>query len=79
MGGQYTMLRSPDIGDDSHAWGQIRAYQKIVRYALEGRDGVLAAPVAQLADEQLAALFAPRQLTILVRTPLDRPPHRCDQ
>ncbi len=61
----------------SAAAGQLQAYARIARAALEGRDGALRAPVLLLTDEQLAALFAPRQLAALVRHPLERPSRDC--
>ena len=59
------------------AAGQLESYARIARAALEGRDGAIHAPILLLTNEQLVALFAPRQLTALVRYPLERPAHDC--
>jgi hypothetical protein len=54
------------------AAAQLESYERAARSSLSHKEGPAAAPVMQLSDEQLAALFAPRQLDALVRRPLDR-------
>ena len=58
------------------AAGRLEAYARITRAALEMRDGPLLAPVLRLSDEQTGGLFAPQQLTALVR-PLGQPSPEC--
>jgi hypothetical protein len=60
------------------AAGQLEAYARITRAALEARDGPLRAPVLLLSDEQLAGLFAPRQLAALIKRRLARNPRTCE-
>jgi hypothetical protein len=61
----------PLTADDAAA--RLDAYGRACRAALVGRGETPQPPVLLLSDEQLAALFAPRQLESLVRAPLARP------
>lgn len=49
------------------AVGRLAAYER----ALHAAGGVLRPPVGWLSDKQLSALFAPRQIDLLVRRPFD--------
>ena len=59
------------------AAARLEAYERVARVALAGKEGVAHAPVFYLSDEQLAALFAPRQLENLVKRPLWREVPEC--
>jgi hypothetical protein len=52
---------------------QLAAYERAARAVQAGKEGPLRPPITLLSDEQLAALFAPRQLDLLVRRPLGPP------
>jgi hypothetical protein len=55
------------------AAARLEAYERAARTAATGRLGAPArAPALALGTDQLAALFAPRQLEVLVAAPLGR-------
>ncbi len=64
-------------GDLEMAAARLDAYGRAVRASLVHREGPSRPPVLRLSDEQLAALFAPRQLDSLVVRPLGRAPVEC--
>lgn len=57
---------------------RLAAYGRAARAALAAREGPAAAPVAQLSDTQLAALFTPRHLAALVTRPLAPASPECE-
>jgi hypothetical protein len=72
LGGKYGP--APDIADltvDAAA-ARLDTYDRAARASLASRGELPRAPILQVGDERLAALFAPRQLESLVRAPLGR-------
>lgn len=60
------------------ATAQLNAYVRVTRAAtIVGQGGALQAPALHISDEQLAALFTPKQLLDLVVRPLHREVPRC--
>ena len=57
---------------------RLEVYLRVSQATITARSGKpLSAPILHLNDEQLKLLFAPRQLTILVNYPLERPIIEC--
>jgi len=70
--------RSSPLPSAIDASARLEAYERVSRAALVRGHGSKDAPVLQLSDEQLTALFAPRQLEQLVKRPLHREQTSCN-